>query len=131
MSAENVESVRRLMAGFNDRDFDAMAAELSADAELYPLRAQLEGKSYRGPAGVREMFADFDEDWEELRIEIDEMRDVEDRVAVRCRLRSRGRTSGVDLEVPIGFVWRFRDGKAVYARSYSEPADAIRAAGLE
>jgi ketosteroid isomerase-like protein len=118
------------MLAFNDRDFDGMAAELNEDAELYPLRAQLEGKSYRGPEGVREMFADFDEDWEELRIEIDEMRDVDDEVVVICRLRSRGRTSGVDLEVPIGFVWRFRDGKAVYARSYSEPADALRAAGL-
>ncbi len=119
------------MAGFNDRDFERMAAELSEDAELYPLRAQLEGKSYRGPAGVREMFADFDEDWEQLRVEIDELRDAGDQVAVRCHLRSRGRTSGVDLEVPIGFVWRFRDGKAVYMRSYSEPDDALRAAGLE
>jgi ketosteroid isomerase-like protein len=77
------------------------------------------------------MFADFDEDWEELRIEIGEIREVGDQVAAICRLRSRGRTSGVDLDVPIGFVWRFRDGKAVYARSYSEPADALRAAGLE
>jgi uncharacterized protein len=131
VSAENVESVRRLLVAFNDRDVDAMAAELSEDAELYPLRAQLEGKAYRGPAGVGEMFADFDEDWENLRIEIDEIHDAGDEVAARCRLRSRGRTSGVDLEVPIGFVWRFRDGKAVYARSYSEPADALRAAGLE
>ena len=119
------------MVAFNDHDAEGMASDLSDDAELYPLRAQLEGKSYRGPAGVREMFADFDEDWEELRIEIDEIRDADDQVAARCRLRSRGRTSRIDLEVPIGFVWRFRDGKAVYARSYSEPDDALRAVGLE
>ena len=131
MSAENVESVRRLVAAFNDRDIDGMAAELSEDAELYPLRAQLEGKAYRGPAGVGEMFADFDEDWENLRVEIDEIRDAGDQVVAICRLRSRGRTSGVDLEVPLGFVWRFSRGKAVYVRSYSEPDDALRAAGLE
>ena len=131
MSAENVESVRRLMVAFNDRDLDAMAAELSDDAELLPLRAQLEGKRYRGVDGAREMFADFDEDWEELRIELDELRDGDDEVAAVCRVRARGRASRIDLDVPMGFVWTFRDGKVVSARSYSEPGDAMRAAGLE
>lgn len=130
MSAENIEALRRLMAAFNERDLEGMAAGLSDDAELYPLRAQLEGKAYRGPEGVREMFADFDEDWEQLRVEIDEVLDADDLVAVRGRLRSRGRTSRVVLDVPIGFVWRFHGGKAVYARSYSEPDDALRAAGF-
>ena len=131
MSADNVETVRRIMAAFNERDFGGMATELSEDAELYPLRAQLEGKAYFGPTGVREMFADFDEDWIDLRIGIDDIRAVGDQVVAVCRLRSRGRTSGVDLEVPIGFLWRFREGKAVYMRSYSEPDGAARAAGLE
>ena len=131
MSAENVETLRRLMAAFNERDLEGMAAHISEDAELYPMRAQLEGKAYRGVAGLGEMFADFDEDWEELRVEIDEIRDSEDQVAARCRLRSRGRASRLDLEVPLGFVWRFRDSKAIYARSYSDPDDAFRAAGLE
>ena len=54
MSADNVETVRRLMAAFNDRDVDGMAAELSEDAEFYPLRAQLEGKAYVGLVGVRD-----------------------------------------------------------------------------
>ena len=130
MSAQNVESVRRFVEAFNERDVDAIAAELGGDAELYPLRAQLEGKSYRGVAGVREMFADFDEDWQYLRIQVDDIRDAGDQVAVVGRVRSRGRTSGVDLEVPIGFAFKFREGKAVYSRSYSEPDDALRAVGL-
>ena len=131
MSAENVDSVRRFVAAFNERDFESMAPELSEDAELYPLRAQLEGKSYRGIEGVREMFADFDEDWEHLRLEVDEIRDAGDQVVAVGHLLSRGRASRVDLDVPMAFVWRFRDGKAVYARTYSEPDDALRAAGLE
>ena len=62
MSGGNVESVRRLLDAFNDRDVERMAAENSDDAEIYPLRAQLEGKVYRGGAGMRQMVADFDED---------------------------------------------------------------------
>ena len=47
------------------------------------------------------------------------------------RLQGRGRTSGVELDVPMGFVWTLRDGKVVRAKSFSEQADALRAAGLE
>jgi ketosteroid isomerase-like protein len=130
VSAENVQIIRRLVEAFNDRDLDAMATHMQPGAELYPLRAQLEGKAYRGHDGLREMLADFDQDWEFVRMDADEFRDAGDQVVVLGRLRARGRISRVDLDVPMGFVWRLRDGKVVYARSFSEPDDALRAAGL-
>ena len=46
-------------------------------------------------------------------------------------VRSRGRTSGIELDVPLGWVWEFRDGRIVRIHSYSEPADAFRDAGIE
>jgi ketosteroid isomerase-like protein len=130
VSAENVQIIRRLVQAFNDRDLDAMAQYMQPGAELYPLRAQLEGKAYRGHDGLREMLADFDQDWDFVRMDADEFRDAGDQVVVLGRLRARGRISRVDLDVPMGFVWRLRDGKVVYARSFSEPDDALRAAGL-
>jgi ketosteroid isomerase-like protein len=130
VSAENVEIVRRLVEAFNDRDLDAMAQHMEPRAELYPLRAQLEGKAYRGVEGVRQMLADFDQDWEFVRMDAEELREAGDQVVLLGRLRARGRASGVDLDVPLGFVWRLRDGKVVYARSFSEQADALRDAGL-
>jgi ketosteroid isomerase-like protein len=130
VSAENVQIVRGLVEAFNDRDLDAMAQVMEPGAELYPLRAQLEGKVYRGYDGLREMLADFDQDWDFVRMDAEEFREAGDQVVVLGRLRARGRTSGVDLDVPMGFVWRLRDGKVVYARSFSEPADALRDAGL-
>jgi hypothetical protein len=77
------------------------------------------------------MFVDFDEDWEYLRVEIDDFRDADSNVVGTGRLHSRGRASRVDLDVPIAFVWQFREGKAVYAKLFSEEADALRAAGLD
>jgi ketosteroid isomerase-like protein len=131
MSAQTVETVRRLVEAFNDRDLDAMVAEIEPDAELRPLRAELEAKVYRGHDGLREMLADFDEDWEFVQLDAEELRDADDEVVVLGRLRARGRTSGVDLDVPIGFVWKLREGKGAYFKTYSKPADALRAAGLE
>jgi hypothetical protein len=43
------------------------------------------------------------------------------------RFRARGRASGVDLNFPFGAV---RRGRIVYTRSFSEPAEALEAAGL-
>jgi ketosteroid isomerase-like protein len=129
--SENVALIRRITAAFNARDIEAFVAELDPAAELEPLRALLEGKRYTGPEGAREMFADFDEDWEYLQLEIDDVREAGEEVALLGRLLSRGRASRVDLEVPIGFVWRVRNGKLLHGKTFSEPADALRAVGLE
>ncbi len=131
MSTENVQIIRRLVEAFNDRDLDSMVEHMQPDAELHPLRAQLEGKAYRGHEGLREMLADFDQDWEYVRMEPEEYRDADDEVVVLGRLHGRGRASGVELDVPMGFVWTLRDGKVVRAKTFSEQADALRAAGLE
>lgn len=131
LSSQNLEAVRRLVAAFNDGDVDGFVAGLDADVELHSLRAQLEGKPYRGHNGARKMFVDFKEDWEYLRIELDELRDAADWVVAPCHLRSRGRASGVDLDVPVAFVWRFREGKLTYGKVFSEQDDALRAAGIE
>ena len=90
MSTENVQIIRRLVEAFNDRDFDSMAEHIQPDAELHPLRAQLEGKAYRGHEGLREMLADFDQDWEYVRMEPEEYRDADDEVVVLGRLHGRG-----------------------------------------
>jgi ketosteroid isomerase-like protein len=129
--SENVATARRAADAFNARDIEAYVAELDPDAEVESLRAQLEGKRYRGHDGAREMFADFEEDWEYLRLVIEEAREADEQVVLLGRLQAQGRVSRVDLDVPVGFVWRLRNGKLVHGKTFSEPADALRAAGLE
>jgi ketosteroid isomerase-like protein len=131
VSTENVQIVRRLLEAFNDRDLDAMLAGVHPEAELQSLRAQLEGKAYRGHEGVRQMLADFAEDWTFVRMDAKDFREADDQVVMLGRLRARGRASGVDLDVPIGIVWTLRDGKVVRAKTFSQQVDALRAAGFE
>ena len=52
-------------------------------------------------------------------------------MVVLGRLVARGRTSGVDLDVPIGHLWELRDGEIVRMRTFSDPDEALRAAGAE
>jgi hypothetical protein len=42
VSRESIQIIREVAAAFNDRDLDAAFAVLHPEAELHPLRAQLD-----------------------------------------------------------------------------------------
>jgi ketosteroid isomerase-like protein len=130
MSEENVEIALAAVHAWNRGDHEAWLALWDEEAEFYPLRAQLEGKSYSGHEGLERFLAEMTEDFEEVRFEIEETRDAGEQVVGIGRFRARGRASGVDLNVPLGVFTRVRRGMIVYTRFFSEPADALEAAGL-
>jgi ketosteroid isomerase-like protein len=55
---------------------------------------------------------------------------VDDSVVVLCRIRNRGRSSGMTVEQPVGWVYRLREGRIVTGRVYFRPAEALEAVGL-
>jgi len=130
MSQKNVEIALATANAVNRGDYGALLALWDEAAEFYPLRAQLEGRSYRGHDGMERFMAEVAEQWDEVRFEIEESRDAGERVVSTGRFRARGRASGVDINVPLGVLTRVRRGKVVYMRFFSDPADALEAAGL-
>jgi ketosteroid isomerase-like protein len=130
MLEENVEIALAAVDAWNRGDPEAFLALWDEEAEFYPLRAQLEGESYSGHDGLRRFLAELTQDFEEVRFEIEETRDAGEQVVGIGRFRARGRASGVDLNVPLGAFMRMRRRKIVYTRLFSEPADALEAAGL-
>ena len=131
MSQENLEIALTAVDAWNRGDREAWLDLWDEKAEFYPLRAQLEGESYSGHDGLTRFLAEMTQDFEEVRFEIDETRDAGEQVVGIGRFRARGRASGVDLNVPLGVLTRMRRGKIVYTRLFSEPADALEAAGLQ
>jgi ketosteroid isomerase-like protein len=130
MSQENVEIGLAAIDAWNRGDREAWLALWDEEAEFYPLRAQLEGESYSGHEGLERFLAELTEEFEEVRFEIEETRDAGEQVVGIGRFRARGRASGVDLDVPLGVFTRVRRGRIVYTRFFSEPAEALEAAGL-
>jgi ketosteroid isomerase-like protein len=130
MSEENVEIALAAVDAWNRGDREGWLALWDEEAEFYPLRAQLEGESYSGREGLERFLAEMTDDFEEVRFEIEETRDAGEQVVGMGRFRARGRASGVDLDVPLGVFTRLRRGKIVYTRLFSEPAEALEAAGL-
>ena len=110
MSQENVEIALAAVDAWNRGDREAFMALWDEEAEFYPLRAQLEGESYRGHDGLERFLDELAEDFEDVRFEIDEARDAGEQVVGIGRFRARGRASGVDLNVPLGVVQRVQRG---------------------
>jgi ketosteroid isomerase-like protein len=69
--------------------------------------------------------------WEELRILVDEARDLGDGVLVLGRTEGRGRASGVQVDSPIGIAYDLRRGRVSRVRAYLDHAEALKAVGLE
>jgi ketosteroid isomerase-like protein len=130
MPEENLKIAQAAVDAWDSGDREAFIGLWDKQAEFHPLRAQLEGESYSGHDGLARFFAELDRDFEEVGFEIDEIRDAGDQVVGVGRFLARGRASGVDLNVPLGVLLKMRRGKIVYTRFYSEPAEALEAAGL-
>ena len=132
MSQENVQIARGVHEAFNRRDVAGFLDLLDPDVEWIPIMAALEGHVYRGHAGIRRWIEELDTDWEYFETCPEEFRDLGDRVLVLGHWRARGRASGVELENQSGsWLLDLDGGKVMRQQTYTDPTEALRAAGLE
>jgi uncharacterized protein len=127
MSQENIELVRVGYDAWNRRDTDAFMAWFDDAIEVILPEQTLDPGPHRGREAVRGFLTAWIESWEESTIEARRLVDAGDCVVAVVRLRSRGRGSGVQVDVENGHLWKIRDGKVVYARIYADPAEALAA----
>ncbi len=131
MSQQNVETVKRLVEAFNDRDVDGFAETTTPDFEWITSMAAVEGEVFRGREGIDTYFAHMRDAWEEFLALTDGYQDLGDRVLWRGRLQGRGLGSGVPVTAPLDILYDLRDGRISRMHSFLDHAEALRAAGLE
>ena len=100
------------------------------DVVWRPYLAALGGRPIRGHDGVREYLASLSQDWESFQQDTIEFFDAGDKAVVFIDTYAKGRTSGIDFEVPVAHVLSFEGGKCVEFVSYQDRDEAMRAAGL-
>jgi ketosteroid isomerase-like protein len=130
MSEENVEAMQAAMEAFNRRDGTSFDALLSEDAEIVPVRAALEGTTYRGADAGTQYCTAVERTWRALGWQIEELRDRGDLVLAIGHISGHGRDSGVTIDSRAGWVAEFRDGQIVRFQTYANRADALEAVGL-
>jgi ketosteroid isomerase-like protein len=135
MSQENVEIARQLSVAFN-RAFAEGNTDLyellDPDIEWIPLRAILEGTTYRGHEGVRRWVEELKRDWTAFETKPEQFRDLgDDRVLALGSWQARGRGGEVLLDIPQGaWLLQCRNGKVARMETFTEREKALEAAGL-
>jgi ketosteroid isomerase-like protein len=131
MSADQIAVAKRMYAARNQGQVDAVLAECDPDVEWHPHLATLGGKPIFGHAGVREYMGSLTEDWEYFHHEPEEFFGVGDKVVAFVHASARGKSSGIELDVPVGHVFSFREGKVLRFVTYLDRGEAMRAAEAE
>jgi len=145
MAEDKIEVMRRAVAAASGRDagstqvidaHDPAAREaffefLDPEIEVHEDQKFPEAGVYRGIDAVRGYLEQFTEQFEEFRMEVEDLVDAGgDDVLFLYRLRGRGKGSGAPVDEKPGWLYTIRGGKAVRIRLYLDRAEAFEAAGL-
>jgi ketosteroid isomerase-like protein len=115
-------------------DLDLCLVRFAPEFHYNPPRAWLVAGMptvYRGHAGLRQWASDLREAWDFLDHTPLEVVDAGHMVAFLCRIRLRGRTSGIELESRLGQVFWTERGLIVRESDYSDWDDALGVIGVK
>jgi ketosteroid isomerase-like protein len=129
MSQENLEMVRALYEAMNRGDWDALFANAAPEIEWETDPRHPKAGIYRGRAAFRDFVEDLDDPFEQTVIEPEQFFEQGDQVVAFVKIRRR-LSGGGEIEIRIGELWTFRDGKLVRGQGFGEREKALEAVGL-
>jgi ketosteroid isomerase-like protein len=129
MSQENVEIARNAVLAFNRRDVPALVDLTTDDFQWVTWTGTVEPTVYHGADGLASYFRDADV-WEVLNLDVQEFRDLSDRVLVAGTFHARGGGSGAEIHAPYFSAFFVSGGKLARVLSFRTEADALEAVGL-
>lgn len=120
------KAFQAITAGDRDRALGYVDPAMVVDARSRVFNPTV----YRGLEGLRQMLADMDDVWEEIRPQAREFLDAGERVVVTGRMVGTGKGSGVQVEQDFAGIWTVRDGRIVRWDICSDRAQALEIARL-
>jgi ketosteroid isomerase-like protein len=130
MSQEDVELVRAFFGAYNARDSEAVDRLLHPDAEITTMTARA-GLPWRWTQGTtRQYFEQLDDAWTDLGIEIEEYRELRNRVVALGVMRGSGRSSHIEVDSAFAAVFEVSNSQFVLVDSYDSWDEALEAVGL-
>src|SRR5256885_8832084 len=108
---QNVGVVREMYAAFNRGDAETALKLLHPEPELHQNPEVVDAEAYIGLEAFLRGMSLFTEDWDEPRLDPQEVDEVDNYVLMRVRVSGRGKRSGVEMTTEFFHAWTFRDGK--------------------
>jgi ketosteroid isomerase-like protein len=130
MSQENVDLIRRQLEALNRGDWEGSIEGVDQEVEWVVAKEHPGSRTIHGLDELRSYREDWGQMLGALTFEAEEVVDRGDLAVAVGRIKGIGSGSGAEIEVPIAFVSRFRDGLVVRVEEYLDPEEALEAAGL-
>jgi uncharacterized protein len=129
MSRENVEIVTRMYDAYARGDFETSLSCFDREIVMDATH-RVDGVVGHGHEELVTILAEWIGTWDEWREQVEEVRDVGDRVVVISTQRGRGKGSGVEWEGRFGMVYEVKGGKITRWTVFDDPHKALEAVGL-
>jgi ketosteroid isomerase-like protein len=128
--SENLDLVRSIYADLERGDF-SRADWADPEIEFVAVEGPEPG-SGTGLAGLTAAWSGFLSAWQDLHVEVDDFREVDDeRVLALIHFTGRGKTSGLGVAGKAAALFQVRDGKVRRVVTYFEADRALADLGLE
>jgi ketosteroid isomerase-like protein len=128
---ENVEVVERAWQAFNRGDLDAFTADVAEDVEFEEDPTFPEAGVFRGREEVVAYIRGFQEQMRDHHFEVEEVRDLGDKVLALLHETARGASSGIGVDQRPAFLYEFKEARITRVRAYLRRSEALKAMGLE
>jgi ketosteroid isomerase-like protein len=101
------------------------------DAEWHTMRELPGGGVRRGREAVARELRDQQEAFGDFDAKIEDLRAIGDQAVTRLVLRSVTRGASVAVDMRVGNIWSFKEGKIYRVRAFRDPAEAVAVAEAE
>jgi ketosteroid isomerase-like protein len=129
MSQENVEVVRQVYEAF-DRGDAATALSFIDPEVVMDATHRVDGRIGHGHQEMAAILAEWLGTWDEWRQEVEETRDLGDRVLVISTQYGVGKGSGIEWENRFAMLYEVEGGKITRWTIYDDLRKALEAVGL-
>jgi ketosteroid isomerase-like protein len=130
MSQENVEVVQAFFDAYNARNSEAVDRLLHPEAEITTVSARAGLGDHWSQETTKRYFEQLDEAWTNYRIEIQDYREVGERVIALGVQRGAGVFSNIEVASDLAVVFVVRNSQILVLDSYDNWKAALEAAGL-
>jgi len=122
--------VEAFFDAYNARDSEAMDRLLHPDAEITTISARRGLPDHWRQGATQRYFEQLDEAWTGLRIEVEDYREVGERVVALGMLRGAGMYSHIEVVSEFATVFVIRNSQILVVDSYDSWNVGLEAAGL-
>jgi ketosteroid isomerase-like protein len=130
MTQENVEGVRRGFDCLARGDLEGLFALLDPDIIWHQPSDLPDRVTARGHAELGTIMGRWIGEWDNYRVELEELIDAGDCVVAVQTIRGKGKGSGVETQMREAHVYKVQDGRAVEVWEYRTKEEALSAVGL-